>query len=129
MTINKRKMKKLLTIAFAAALTVGVAAAQENKEENAYPAAKQITENTVKRLTEMLTLTKAQQDSIGKYVLISTKQETDILEAQGVALKTKREQQEANLSARTAKIKSFLTKEQIEKWAAISKAKEEEEEN
>ncbi len=128
MTINKRKMKKLLSIAFAAALTVGVASAQETKPaEGDYFIAKNVTESIVKSLTEKLALTKPQQDSIAKHVLISAKQETDILEAQGVAIKTKREQQQANLSARTAKIKTFLTKEQLELWA--KKSKEEEEEN
>lgn len=113
-------MKNLMLTLFAILLCTTISIAQErgnrqgrNPEERA--------KAEVERLKTDLELSKPQQDSILNYILLSSQEQRQAMENAGSDRQAAMEKMRAQREVRAAKIKSFLTKEQIEKYDALQK--------
>lgn len=115
-------MKNLLSLLFATILTIGVSVAQERgPRQNRTP--EEMAKNQVERLTEQLSLTKPQQDSILNYSLKVAKDQKAIFDAAGDDRQAAFEKMRTIREESNNKIKSFLTKEQVVKYDELLKTR------
>lgn len=79
------------------------------------------TKMQVERLTKELNLSKAQQDSIYKYSLQTSKEQQELMKAAGDDREAAREKMKPIREKSMAKIKSFLNEEQKTKYEDLQK--------
>lgn len=113
-------MKNILTLAIAGILTLGISNAQERgARQNRTP--EEMAKTQVERLTEQLTLSKSQQDSVYKYSLIASKEQRKLMESAGDNREAAFEKMRGMREQNNVKIKSFLTADQLQKYEEIEK--------
>ncbi|HMR17751.1 MAG TPA: hypothetical protein PKA53_00505 [Sphingobacterium sp.] len=113
-------MKNVMLTLFAVLFCVTVSLAQERgnrQERNPEERAKA----EVERLKTELGLSKPQQDSILNYILQANQEQRKAMEQAGGDRQAAFEKMRAQRETRQTKIKSFLTKEQIEKYEVLQK--------
>lgn len=113
-------MKNIMLTVFAILFCTTISIAQERgNRQNRNPEERAKAE--VQRLTTVLELSKTQQDSILTYMLQSNKKQRELMEQAAGNRQTAMENMRAQRKTTQAKIKSFLTKEQVEKYEALQK--------
>lgn len=113
-------MKNIINLFLTGLLTIGIANAQDRgTRQNRTP--EEMAKMQTERLTEQLSLSKGQQDSIYKYSLLASKEQRKLMETAGdnreAAFGKIRSLREENSN----KIKSFLTEDQVKKYEEIIK--------
>lgn len=112
----KNVMLTFVTILFCATATM----AQERGERQ-QRSPEERAKAEVERLNTDLDLSKAQQDSILNYMVKVGKEQRQVMEQAGGDRQAAFEKMRAQREVQQAKIKSFLTKEQIAKYEALEK--------
>ncbi len=112
----KNGMLTLFAILFCTAISV---AQERGNRQNRSPEERAKAE--IERLQTTLDLSKSQQDSISYYILQANKQQRQVIEQAGGDRKAAFEKMRAQRETTQAKIKSFMTKEQVEKYDALQK--------
>ena len=118
-------MKNLmLTLMFVLA-TLSVTVAQERGQGRQGGNPEDRAKMEVQRLQKELNLSQTQQDSILNYLLAANKEQRKAIEQADGDRKAAFEKMKGQREARTAKIKSFLTNEQAEKYDALLQKRQE----
>ena len=112
-------MKNLITI-FAFVLTIGVVNAQENGPRQ-QRSPEEMTKMQVERLTKELDLSKPQQDSIQKYILITSIEQQKLFKEAGDDREAAMKSMQALREKQNQKIKTFLNQEQSKKYDEYTK--------
>lgn len=113
-------MRKLITMMFVAVVAISSSYAQEQgPRQGGTP--EERTKMQVERLNKELNLSQAQQDSIYKYSLQTTKEQQTIMKTAGDNREAVREKMKPIREKNIAKIKSFLNEEQKAKYEDLQK--------
>lgn len=113
-------MKNIMTLIVAGLLTVGISFAQDRgPRQNRTP--EEMAKMQVERLTEQLTLSKSQQDSIYKYSLLASKEQRKLMENAGDNREGAFEKMRVLRDNSDKKIKTFLDADQVKKYDESAK--------
>lgn len=111
-----------LTLAF---LSLTVTIAQEQRSGRQVDNPEERARMEVQRLHKDLDLNQAQQDSILNYLVTANKEQQELRKQAGSDRQAAFEKMRAQREVRTAKIKSYLTNEQIGKYDDLLKKRQE----
>ncbi|NGF55303.1 hypothetical protein G5B00_02155 [Parapedobacter sp. SGR-10] len=111
-----------LTLAF---LSLTVTIAQEQRPGRQVDNPEERARMEVQRLHKDLDLSQTQQDSILNYLLTANKEQQQLRKQSGGDRQAAFEKMRAQREVRTAKIKSYLTSEQVGKYEDLLKKRQE----